>query len=239
MPAVDDVVIATHGLSRRFGKRQVVTSVDLRVRRGTVYGLIGPNGAGKSTLFNLLLGLLAPSSGSVELFGQPWSLAVLERIGASVNGPSYYPHLSAEQNLLVHARLLGLSSRQVQPVLERVGMAGLGRRKARKYSTGMRARLALGIALLGDPDMLLLDEPQNGLDPDGIRQTRAMVRAYADAGGTVVISSHLLDEVAHTADHLGVLADGVLRWQGPIEQFAPSSDLETAFFRLTQRSEAP
>ena len=221
------LVVETTNLSHSYGHHQVLHEVDLQVQAGRIYGLIGPNGAGKSTLLGCLLGLVRPRQGSIRLFGLPWQPELLTDVGASVNGPAFYPHLSARDNLRVHALLLGVNELRIDEVLADVGLDGAGGAPARSFSTGMKGRLALGMALLGEPDLLILDEPQNGLDPEGIRQLRARLRAHADAGHSVIVSSHLLDEVAHIADDIGVLAHGMLRYQGPLATLADRGPWKT------------
>ncbi|WP_406507912.1 ABC transporter ATP-binding protein [Streptomyces sp. NBC_00212] len=229
----DTPVIETRGLSKAFRRATAVDSVDLAVRPGSVYGLLGPNGAGKSTTLKLILGLSEPTAGEVRLFGSPWSRQALSRIGASINGPSFYGHLSAKQNLMVHAHLLGMPASEVNRVLAEVELDASDRKKTRSFSTGMKGRLALAIAMLGDPDVLILDEPQNGLDPEGIAALRTMLRRFTDTGRTVVLSSHLLGEVASVADDIGLISAGRLRYQGPLAELAPDGDLERAYFQLT------
>ncbi|MBB6015989.1 ATP-binding cassette domain-containing protein [Deinococcus radiopugnans] len=234
-----DFAIITDHLAKRFGKATVIHDVNLHVPTGQVYGLLGPNGAGKSTTLGLILGLLQPTSGGVELFGQPWRRDLLGRVGASLNGPAFYGHLSAAENLEVHARLLGLKADVVRRTLERVGLAGAGGKAAGQFSTGMKSRLALGMALLTEPDLLILDEPQNGLDPEGIYALRQQLRDYAGAGKTVLISSHQLGEVQQLADVIGVLHGGTLRYQGPLAQLQAGYDsLEDAYFHLTRAGQA-
>lgn len=227
------LVVETTNLSHSYGRHRVLHDVDLQVERGRIYGLIGPNGAGKSTLLGSLLGLVRPQQGSIRLFGLPWERELLVDVGASINGPAFHPHLSARENLRIHALLRGIGQSRVAEVLEDLGLADVGRAPAGSFSTGMKGRLALAMALLGAPDLLVLDEPQNGLDPEGIRQLRARLRAHADAGHSVIVSSHLLDEVAHVADDIGVLVDGTLRYQGPLAGLAAGGSLEDAFFELT------
>lgn len=234
MNETSTTVIETVALTHRFGNRTALFDVNLKVRAGRIYGLVGPNGAGKSTLLSMLLGLLQPTSGQVRAFGMPWSPDALLDIGASINGPALYPHLSAADNLRVHAHLLGVDEVRIHAVVDQVGLTHAGRAKARSFSTGMKARLALAIALLGAPEILILDEPQNGLDPEGIRELRATLRDYANDGRTVIVSSHLLDELAHIVDDIGILVDGGLRWQGPIGQLADRGSLEDAFFSIVR-----
>ncbi|GAB3625080.1 lantibiotic protection ABC transporter ATP-binding protein [Mariniluteicoccus endophyticus] len=224
--------LTCRGLTKSYGDQLVLDHLDLTVHPGRVYALLGRNGAGKSTTFKIVLGLLKADSGTVEVLGAPWTRASLDQIGASVDGPAFYPHLSAHENVLVHARLTGTPKQRVDDVLAVVGLTGTGRKRAGSFSTGMKARLALAIALLTDPAILLLDEPQNGLDPEGIIELRRLLRDLAAAGRTVLISSHQLGEVTHLADDIGVLAAGRMVYQGPLDLFA-EGDLEAAYLRAT------
>lgn len=226
-------VIDCHDLHITFGDHTVLDGLDLTVHRGRVHAFLGRNGSGKSTTIRILLGLNRPDRGSVRLFGQPASPRSLDRIGASVDGPALYGHLSAWDNMAVHARLLGATKHHVDHVLDQVGLAGTGRKRVRSFSTGMKMRLALGIALLGEPELLILDEPQNGLDPEGIVELRRLLRDRAASGGTVLVSSHQLGEVARLADDITVLAAGRAQYSGTLSDFAPPSELEDTFLRLT------
>ena len=219
------------GISKSFGRQKVLTDLDLSAYPGRVYGLLGLNGAGKSTAFNIALGLLTPDAGRVEI-----------QVGASINGPALFPQLSARRNLLVHCRLTGTSPQAIAPLLERVGLAGVGRKRAGSFSTGMKVRLSLAMALLTDPEVLILDEPQNGLDPQGIIELRDLVRNLADEGRTVVVSSHQLGEIARMSDDIGVLATGRLVYEGPLADFADADDeraMEAAFLAAVTGSGRP
>lgn len=220
-------------ISKTFHSQPVLSGFTMTVSPGRIHALLGRNGAGKSTLFKIVLGLLEPDSGNIELFGGPADRAALREVGASVNGPALYGHLSARDNLRVHATLLGLPTTEATRVLRLVGLAGTGRKKAGTFSTGMKGRLSLAVAMLGSPRLLLLDEPQNGLDPQGIVDLRAFLRDWADGGGTVVISSHQLGEIARLADDVTVLADGRSRYSGPLEELAAPGHLEAEFLHLT------
>lgn len=224
-------------VSKGFGAQHVLSEVNFHLSPGRVHALLGRNGAGKSTLISILLGLLPADSGEVLIDGKPWSREVLNRIGASVNGPAFYGHLSARNNVLVHTRLLGLADAEADRVLKIVGLGQAGKKKAKSFSTGMKARLALAQAILGDPDILVLDEPQNGLDPQGISELRLLLKDWAARGGTVLVSSHQLGEVAHLADDVTVLAGGCIRYSGSLSDLAPDGDLEAEFFRLTTEAE--
>lgn len=207
----------------------VLNGLNMNVHAGEVYGLLGLNGAGKSTLMNAIMGLVS-YSGRVIIGGEPWRPAHLDRIGASINGPAFYPHLSAVNNLLVHARVTGTDPARIEEVLEVVGLHS-GTKRAKSFSMGMKMRLSLAMALLTDPDIVLLDEPTNGLDPEAIVSLRASVRRLADSGKAVVVSSHQLGEVEKTVDHLGVLTGGRLVYEGPLGAFAThGQSLEQAFF---------
>lgn len=223
--------LSCHDVRVSFGDQKVLKGVTLTTAPGRVHALLGPNGAGKSTLMSVLLGLIEPDAGSVELMGLPFDRALLRHVGASINDPAFYGHLSARDNLRVHTTLLGLPDSEADRVLALVGLQSAGKKKAGKFSTGMKGRLALAQALLGEPELLLLDEPQNGLDPQGIAHLRAYLRDYARAGRTVLVSSHQLGEVLHMADDATVIAGGQVRFAGELAELGP--DLEGSFFRLT------
>lgn len=224
--------VGCRGVSRAFVGHRVLEDLDLTLHPGRVYALLGRNGAGKSTTLKILLGLLRPDTGTAYLGGRPFTRASLARVGASIDGPAFYGHLSARENLRVHALLMGVGAARIDAVLAVVGLRGTGRKRARSFSTGMKARLALAIALLDDPEILVLDEPQNGLDPEGIIELRELIRALAADGRTVLISSHQLGEVVRLADDIGVLAGGRLVYEGPLADFA-HGDLEAAYLAAT------
>lgn len=226
--------VSCRGLGVTYGEHRVLQDFSMTVHPGRVHALLGTNGAGKSTCFRVILGLEDRHSGTVEILGRPRDRESLINIGASVNGPALYPHLSARENARVHARLLGLDDAAVDDVLATVGLADVGRKKVRSFSTGMKARLALAIAMLGNPPVLLLDEPQNGLDPQGIADLRTFLRAWTAQGGTVLVSSHQLGEVSRLADDITVLVAGRAADSGPIGDFAAPGHLEDEFLRLTQ-----
>jgi ABC-2 type transport system ATP-binding protein len=211
--------IETHGLSRRFGPRTAVDRVDLRVPSGCVYGFLGPNGAGKTTTIRLLLGLIRPDAGSVQVHGEPFSREGLRRIGSLVESPSLYPHLTGRENLEVTRRLLGTARASVDRALEASRLQSEAHRLVRDYSLGMKQRLGLALALLAEPRLLVLDEPTNGLDPAGIREVRDLLqRLPREHGVTVFLSSHLLAEVEQVAGFVGIIDEGRLRFQGRLEE---------------------
>lgn len=213
--------ILARGLTRQFPGGFGVSELDLNVPVGAIYGFLGPNGAGKTTSIRLLLGLLRPQAGSICLFGQPLTpnrREALAQVGALVESPSLYGHLSGRDNLEVTRRLLDLPRSRIDAVLDRVGLLSDAGRRVRDYSLGMRQRLAIGLALLGEPRLLILDEPGNGLDPSGILDMRQLLRGLAAEGITVFVSSHLLSEVEQVATHVGVLQAGRLRFEGRLEE---------------------
>ena len=215
-----EIVLRTIGLSKRYGRRLALDRLDLEVRQGRVYGFLGPNGAGKTTAISLILGLLRASAGHAELFGLDSRTHLpdaLRRVGAVVEGQAYYPLLSARENLKVWAALYGDSAeRRIDEVLELVGLTGRARDKVRTYSQGMKQRLGLAAALLHDPELLVLDEPTNGLDPAGMREFRDLIRELGRRGKTVFVSSHLLGEVEQVCDDVAIVKSGRLLTQGPV-----------------------
>jgi ABC-2 type transport system ATP-binding protein len=208
--------IRTRNLTRLFPGNIGVRDLDLEVPAGSIYGFLGPNGAGKTTSIRLLLGLLRPDHGEVSLFGLPQAEG-RRQVGALVESPSLYGHLSGRANLEVTRRLLGVPKARIDAVLERVDLATSADRRVAEYSLGMRQRLAIALALLGQPRLLLLDEPGNGLDPAGIVDLRRLLRGLADEGITIFVSSHQLSEVELIATHVGVLQDGRLRFEGRLD----------------------
>jgi ABC-2 type transport system ATP-binding protein len=224
-----EVAIASSGLTKRFRGGQVaVNELDLHVPAGAVYGFLGPNGSGKTTTIRMLLGLIFPTSGTHTLLGLPFTSnagRVLPRVGSLVEGPAFHPYLSGQANL---ARL-DAADRSVDPrtarrrigeALERVGLAAAAGKRYRNYSLGMRQRLGIAAALLRPRDLLMLDEPTNGLDPQGTREVRHLIRQLGDEGVTVFVSSHLLSEVSQVCSHVGVMSVGRMVWQGSLAELS-------------------
>jgi len=219
---MSEVAVATSGLTKRFGHQVAVDSLDLLVPTGSVYGFLGPNGSGKTTTIRMLLGLVRPTSGSVELLGRAMPKDgpdVLARVGSLVEGPAFHPYLSGRDNLArVDAadRLAsGRTARaRINTALERVGLTAAAGKRYRNYSLGMRQRLGIAAALLQPRELLVLDEPTNGLDPQGTREVRHLIAGLGAEGVTVLVSSHLLGEVEQVCTHVGVMSVGELKWQG-------------------------
>ncbi len=219
---MEKYLIETRGLTRQFGTQLAVNRLDLLVPAAGVYGFLGPNGAGKTTAIRMLLGLIRPNSGEVRLFGEPLisnRQSLMRRVGALVESPSLYPHLTGRENLEVTRRLLGASRDLIDCALEPIKMSKDADRRVREYSLGMRQRLGLALALLNKPELLILDEPTNGLDPAGIHEMRDLIRRLPDEFGvTVFLSSHLLGEVEQIASHIGIIHEGTLLFQGTLNE---------------------
>jgi ABC-2 type transport system ATP-binding protein len=229
-PAVDagpeELAVHTDGLTKRFGQQLAVDGIGLAVPRGAVYGFLGPNGSGKTTTIRMLLGLVEPTAGHRSLLGLPLphrAGEALPRVGSLVEGPAFHPYLSGRSNL---ARLDAAdamadprtAARRIDAALDRVGLLAAARKRYRAYSLGMRQRLAIAAALLAPRDLLVLDEPTNGLDPQGTREVRSLIGSLASDGTTVLVSSHLLAEVEQICSHLGVMREGRLVAQGTVSE---------------------
>jgi len=236
-----DLAIETQGLGKRFGERTALESIDLRVPRGHAFGFLGPNGAGKTTLIRMLLGLAAPTSGHIRLLGHDLPdgrAAALAHVGAIIEEPRFHPHLTGVENLEVHAAARDRSAAgRIDGALERVGLARRGRDRVGTYSLGMRQRLGIARCLLCDPQLLILDEPVNGLDPEGIRWVRTLARQLADEGRTVFVSSHLMSEMALTADHLVVIGRGTVLADCSTTEFIADHASSYVRVRSPQRGE--
>ncbi len=222
-------ILKTTNLCKSFGGQKVVSGVSLCVEKNSVYGLLGPNGAGKSTILKMIAGMLRSSSGMMEFDGHSWSRKDLEHIGALIETPPLYDNLTTEENLEVRTTMLGLPRSRIREALEMVDLTDTGKKRAGKFSLGMRQRLGIALALLNHPKLLILDEPANGLDPLGIEELRRLIRSFPGKGMTVIVSSHILSEVEQVADHIGILTGGVLGYSGKIN---PGEDLEQLFFQV-------
>ena len=225
--AADDAVVLTRDLTKTFGQRTVVEGLNLVVPRGSVYGFLGPNGSGKSTTMKMLLGLLAPTRGDIALFGTPLDRRsrgpLMARIGSMIEQPPGYGHLTGAENMRIVQKMLGLSDRQVDRALALVRLSEHKDRLVRAYSLGMKQRLGIAMALARQPELLVLDEPTNGLDPAGIEEIRRLLVELASQGVTVMVSSHLLDEIDRMAGVLGILSAGRLVFQGTRTQLMERS----------------
>ena len=229
-------MIDAQGLTKRYGDKTAVADLTFQVRPGIVTGFLGPNGAGKSTTMRLILGLDAPTSGTVTINGAHYATmaAPLREVGALLESRSVHTGRSARNHLLALAATTGVPTKRVDDLLAMVGLTEVARKWVRGFSLGMHQRLGLATALLGDPRVLLLDEPANGLDPAGIAWLRGLLRSLADEGRTVIVASHVLSEVAQTADHVVIVSAGQVRFAGPLDEIGSTNNaLESAFLKLT------
>ena len=212
---MDEFIIETRHLTKQYGTQKSVSDLNIHVKKGRVYGLLGRNGAGKTTTMKMLLGLTEPTSGEIELWGKPLrgnEKEVLPRIGSLIESPGFYPNLTATENLRIFAALRGVPSRNaVKDALDLVGLPYRDKKLFSQYSLGMKQRLAIALAVMHDPELFILDEPTNGLDPIGIAEIRTFIRRLCDEGGkTVLLSSHILSEISLMADDIGIIDHGVL-----------------------------
>ncbi len=217
-----DIVLRTTGLTKRFGQLEAVKDLDLEVRRGEVFGFLGPNGAGKSTTVGMILGLIAPTAGSIELFGRRFDdnkWAALRRIGAVVEAPAFYPYLSGWDNLEALARAIGgIPRARIAEVLERVGLQDRAADRYGHYSMGMKQRLGIASTLLRDPELIVLDEPASGLDPAGTKEVRDLIPKLAHEGRALFLCSHLLHEVEQVCDRVAIIKEGVMLACAPVHE---------------------
>lgn len=225
---MNETIVETKNLTKRYGEQKSVADLNLHVRKGRIYGLLGRNGAGKTTTMRLLLGLTRPTSGEITIWGKPLSgneRKLLPRIGSLIESPGFYPNLTATENLRIFAALRGVPNRGAIPsALALVGLPYRDKKLFSQYSLGMKQRLAIALAVMHDPELLILDEPINGLDPIGIAEMRSFIRALCDEQGkTILISSHILSEIALLADDIGIIDHGVLLEEESLEELEAKS----------------
>ncbi|MFJ8461813.1 MULTISPECIES: ABC transporter ATP-binding protein [Lysinibacillus] len=216
-----EYIVQTENLSKSFGKEQAVSNINLKIRKGEIYGFLGPNGAGKTTTIRMLLGLMKPSSGTIKIFQKDLTkerINILAKVGSLVENPSYYPHLTAYENLEALRKILGVPKSRIDEVLEIVRLKDVANKKVKGFSLGMKQRLGIAASLLHNPELLILDEPTNGLDPSGIIEIRNLIkRLPSEYGMTVIISSHLLSEIDQMATQVGIVTKGKMIFQDSIE----------------------
>lgn len=227
-----DFILKTTDLCKKFKGQMAVDHVSLHIRRNSIYGLLGPNGAGKSTTLKMITGILKPTSGSIEFDGHPWQRGDLTQIGALIETPPLYENLTAYENLKVRTTMLGLPDKRIDEALHIVRLTDTGKKRAGQFSLGMKQRLGIAIALLNNPQLLILDEPTNGLDPVGIEELRELIRSFPEKGITVILSSHILSEVQQIADHVGIIANGVLGYENELRS---DENLEQLFMDVVKR----
>jgi ABC-2 type transport system ATP-binding protein len=231
-----DPVVEARSLAKRYGEVVAVDDLSFSLERGTITGFLGPNGAGKTTTLRLVLGLAQPTAGEALVFGRPYAELgdTLRRVGAVLESGDFHPGRSGRDHLRVLGLAAGISSSRVDEVLDLVGLSAAAGRRVKTYSLGMRQRLGLAAALLGEPELLVLDEPANGLDPAGVHWLRAFLRRFAEAGGTVLVASHMLAEATQTVDRVVIVDSGRVIAQGSLQEFTGDGrTLEDAYLELT------
>lgn len=234
-------IVITNGLTKRYNENLSVNNLDMRVKEGRIYGFLGPNGAGKSTTLKMLLDLVRPTAGEIDIFGKRLTSKtrsdILRNIGSLIESPSYYGHLTGAENLKILQTLLGVPKKNIDEALRIVRLERQQNKKVSAYSLGMKQRLGLAGALLSFPKLLILDEPTNGLDPAGIQEMRSLICSLPDQYGmTVIVSSHLLAEIDQMAEDIGIIANGKMMYQGPLKllhETDKSKNLEEIFLDLT------
>ena len=224
-------LLRMEGISKSFSGVRVLNRVELTVKQGEVHALLGENGAGKSTTLKMITGILKPTSGSIEFDGHTWKRSDLNHIGTLIEIPPLYENLTAYENLKVRTTILGLTDKRIDEVLQIVRLTETGKKRAGQFSLGMKQRLGIAVALLNNPKLLILDEPTNGLDPIGIEELRELIRSFPAKGITVILSSHILSEVQQTADHIGIIAGGILGYEGKLNA---NENLEQLFMDVVK-----
>lgn len=227
-------VLEINHLTKKFGKMTAVDDLSFSVEKGNIYGLLGPNGSGKSTTLGVILNVVNPTSGTWKWFGEEPSIESLKKIGAIIERPNFYPYLSAEKNLEIVAKIKEVDKIKIDEKLQLVGLLDRKKDKFSSYSLGMKQRLAIGAALLNDPDILILDEPTNGLDPQGIIQIRELILKIAATGTTIILASHLLDEVEKVCSHVVILEKGKTLYSGRVDEMTASF----GYFELSAENNA-
>lgn len=231
---MDNYILQTKNLCKFYKNQKAVNNISISVKRDSIYGLLGPNGAGKSTFLKMITGILHPTSGQITFDNYIWSRNDLANIGALIESPPLYENLTARENLKVRSILLGIPDTRIDEVLKIVDLTNTGKKKSSQFSMGMKQRLGIAIALLNNPKLLILDEPTNGLDPIGIQELRDLIRTFPSQGITVILSSHILSEVKQIADHIGIINNGILGYEGEVNS---NVDLESVFMEVVRNSQ--
>lgn len=227
------LILETRDLTKTFKGFNAVSNVNLKIQEESVYGLLGPNGAGKSTTLKMITGLLKKTSGEILFNGHQWTRNDLNDIGALIEHPALYENLTARENLKVYTTYLGLEEKRIDEVLNIVNLINTGKKKVGQFSMGMKQRLGIAIALINSPKLLILDEPTNGLDPIGVKELRDLIKSFPREGITVIVSSHILSEIELICDHIGIINNGVLGYEGRINK---EEDLEQLFMKVVQET---
>lgn len=230
-----EYILKTNNVSKKFKKTYAIKDLSMSVRKNSVYGLLGPNGAGKSTLLKMITGIIRPTSGEVLYNNHPWTRKDLLNIGSLIESPPLYENLTAFENLKVRGTLMGISTNKCNEVLQEMDLMDAKNKKTSDFSLGMKQRLGIALALLNNPQLLILDEPTNGLDPFGIEELRKMIRTFAESGISVIISSHILSEVQQVVDDIGIIYNGSLLYQDKIDA---NENLEQLFMDIIRKERA-
>ncbi|WMM24146.1 lantibiotic protection ABC transporter ATP-binding protein [Tissierella sp. MB52-C2] len=230
---MSNYILEIKGLTKKFKTQIAVKNVSLSIRKNSIFGLLGPNGAGKSTTLKMITGIMKPSSGEILFENNLWSRKNLKDIGALIESPAIYPNLTAMENLKIACTLYGLPYIRADEVLEIIGLKESGKKKVKNFSMGMKQRLGLGMAIVNNPKLLILDEPTNGLDPIGIEELRNLIKSFPSKGITVILSSHILSEVVQVADEIGIISNGILGYNGKVNK---EDNLEKLFLDVVERN---
>lgn len=237
-----ETIIKAEGITKEYKDIKVVNNVSFSIERGKIYGFVGPNGAGKTTTIKILLGMIRPTSGKIQIMGKDLEQSreeILGNIGALVEGPAYYGDLNAYDNMRIVALMKKVSAEKIKPILETIGLGQTGNKKVKKFSLGMKQRLSIAQALLGEPQLIILDEPVNGLDPSGIHEIRQLILALKEKKNmTVFVSSHLLSELEMIADEVIIIKDGSIIYNGQVDglkKINDSNNLEEAYLSLINK----
>lgn len=231
---MDNYILQTKNLCKTFKNQKAVNNISISVKKSSIYGLLGPNGAGKATFLKMITGILHPTSVKIIFDNQKWSRNDLVNIRALIESPPLYENLTARENLKVRTILLEIPDNRIDEVLQIVDLTNTDKKRAGQFSMGMKQRLGIAIALLNNPKLLILDEPTNGLDPIEIQELRELIRTFPSQGITVILSSHILSEVKQIADHIGIINNGILGYEGEINT---NVDLETVFMEVVRNSQ--
>lgn len=226
-----EMILQTHGLTKKYNQKKVVDDVSLHIPQNVIYGLLGPNGAGKSTILKMICGIVHPTAGNIMFEEHEWSRKDLNHIGALIENPPIYNNLTAYENMKVRSLMLGMEEKNMDELLELVGLRDAGKKRAGQFSLGMKQRLGIALALLNHPKLLILDEPTNGLDPFGIEELRILLKSFSKSGITVILSSHILSEVQQVADYIGIITEGSLKYENKMEK---GENLEELFLNIAK-----
>ena len=229
---MNEYIIKTNNISKKFKKTYAIKELSMSVRKNSVYGLLGPNGAGKSTLLKMITGIIRPTSGQILFNNHSWTRKDLINIGSLIESPPLNENLTAYENIKVRGTLMGISEDKWIDVLQKMDLMNTKNKKTAEFSLGMKQRLGIALALLNNPQLLILDEPTNGLDPFGIEELRSMIKTFADSGISVIISSHILSEVQQVVDDIGIIYNGSLLYQDKIDA---NENLEQLFMDIVRK----